>query len=89
MNCGQEGAIKNQIKTKGAISSMSSSDVIRNIRILLDKEWIYSETIETDKDGIPTAEKSFKISDKGREALTKAYELKETELGKLDVFQNI
>jgi len=89
MNCGQAGAIKNQIKTKGAISSMSSSDVIRNIRILLEKEWIYSETIETDKDGIPTAEKIFKISSKGIDALSKASEAKETELGKLDVFQDI
>jgi len=58
-SCGQAGAIKNQIKTRGAISSMSSSDVIRNIRILLDKEWIYSETVETDKDGIPGVEKTY------------------------------
>ena len=88
-NCGQDGAIKNKIKTNGAISSMSSSDVNRNIRLLLDKEWIFSKTVEEDRDGIPNAETKFKISSKGMDAVSKAKEAKETELGKLDVFKDI
>lgn len=87
--CGQKGAIKNKIKTNGAKSSMSSADVIRNIRLLLNKEWIYSETVEEVIDGIPEVEKIFKISSKGIDALSKASEAKETELGKLDVFKDI
>ena len=68
---------------------MSSSDVIRNIRLLLDKEWILSATVEETIDGIPNAEIKFKISGKGIDALSKAREAKETELGKLDVFKDI
>ncbi|MCH7560676.1 MAG: hypothetical protein IIC67_04800 [Thaumarchaeota archaeon] len=88
-NCGQTGAIKTNIKTNGTKSSMSSSDVNRNIRLLLYKEWISSKTVEEDRDGIPNAETKFKITDNGMEALSKAREAKETELGKLDVFKDI